>query len=406
MGLFQQPDRGPVYTTHMADTTLPRRKLIALFAFAHFSHHLCTGLLVPLLPLIRISFGLEYFQSGLLVSSFTLAYGFGGPLMAWLADRFSQRLLIAAGLIGISVTAMAIGISQGFSQFAALLALMGILGASYHAPASSLLASLLKSQERGRALGLHIVGGTSSFLVTPVLAGTIAALAGWNWAFLLLGLPALVAAIALAILLRESEAAARKAEGDQAKDKTSLLEVTRMLGGIVLVTVLLQVIGSAFSTYLPLFLADAHGVDPALAGILGGLAIGTGAIGAPIAGALSDRVGRRPVILASLAATGPLIYLVAVVGYGPLLIGIMALYGILMSMRMAPMESLIVDVVPRGRRATVLGIYHFLGLETAGVASPLVGKMIDVIGPSPTFILLAALATLLALLVFLFRRRI
>ncbi len=390
----------------MADTTLPRRKLIALFAFAHFSHHLCTGLLVPLLPLIRISFGLEYFQSGMLVSSFTLAYGFGGPVMAWLADRVSPRLLIAAGLIGVSLAGMAVSICQNHYQLAALLALMGVLGASYHAPASSLLSSMLSSKERGRSLGLHLVGGTSAFLVTPVLAGTIATLAGWNWAFLLLGLPPLVAAIARAILLRDPEAAALKAGRDQAKERASLLDVARMLGGIVILAVLLQVIGSAFSTYLPLFLADAHGVDPALAGILGGLAIGTGAIGAPIAGALSDRVGRKPVILASLAATGPLICLVAVVGYGPMLIGIIALYGILMSMRAAPMESLIADVVPLNRRATVLGIYYFLGLETAGVASPLVGMMIDVIGPSPTFILLAALATLLALLVFLFRRRI
>lgn len=390
----------------MIDTVLPKRKLIPIFAFAHFAHHLCTGLLVPLLPLIRISLGLEYFQSGLLVSSFSLAYGFGGPLMAWFADRVSPRLLIAAGLIGISGSAMAISVCQSYAQVAAFLALMGMLGASYHAPASSLLSSMLSSKERGRSLGLHIVGGTSAFLVTPVLAGTIATLAGWNWAFLLLGLPALFAAIALAILLREPEAAALKAGRDQTKERASLIELARALGGIVIVAVLLQVIGSAFSTYLPLFLADAHGVDPALAGILGGLAIGTGAIGAPIAGALSDRVGRRPVILASLAATGPLIYLVAVVGYGPMLIGIMALYGILMSMRMAPMESLIADVVPLNRRATVLGIYYFLGLETAGVASPLVGKMIDVIGPSPTFMLLAAMATLLALFVLLFRRRI
>jgi len=172
------------------------------------------------------------------------------------------------------------------------------------------------------------------------------------------------------------------------------------------VAVALQVVSSAFSSYLPLFLADAHGVDPALAGMLGGLAIGTGVFGAPIGGALSDRIGRKPVILASLVGTGPLIYLVAVLGYGPALFGVMALYGVLMSMRMAPMESLIADVVPLNRRATVLGIYYFLAQETAGVATPLVGRLIDAIGPSSTFVLLAAVATLVTLLILLFRRRI
>lgn len=389
----------------MVETVLPRRKLIPLFVFAHFSHHLCTGLLVPLLPLIRNSFGLEYYQSGLLVSSFSLPFGLGGPLMAWFADRVSHRLLIAAGLVGVSVSAMAVSVCQNQYQLAALLALMGVLGASYHAPASALLSSLLSSKERGRSIGLHLVGGTLAFLVTPVLAGAIATLAGWKWAFLFLSPPALVAAIALAILLRESEAAATRAGMGQPQERVSLREIGRALGGIVIAAVLLQVIGSAFSTYLPLFLADAHGVDPALAGILGGLAVGAGAIGAPVAGALSDRVGRKPFILVSLATSGPLIYLVAVVDYGPMLIGIIALYGVMMGMRAAPMESLIADVVPLNRRATVLGIYHFVAQETAGVLAPLVGRVIDAIGPSSTFLLLAAVATLLALFVFLFRHR-
>ena len=390
----------------MVGTALSKRKVIPVFALAHFSHHLCTGSLVPLLPLIRISFGLEYFQSGLLVSAFGLAYGFGGPPVAWLADRVSRRLLIATGLIGVSLTAMAVGLCQSYYQLIALLVLMGLLGASYHAPASSLLSSMLSSQERGRSLGFHIVGGSAAFLVTPVLAGVIASLAGWNWAFILLSLPALFVAATVAIVVRQPEAVVMKAMMGQTKGTTSLVEVGRALGGIVVVAVALQVVSSAFSSYLPLFLADAHGVDPALAGMLGGLAIGTGVFGAPIGGALSDRIGRKPVILASLVGTGPLIYLVAVLGYGPALFGAMALYGVLMSMRMAPMESLIADVVPLNRRATVLGIYYFLAQETAGVATPLVGRVIDAIGPSSTFVLLAAVATLVTLLILLFRRRI
>jgi MFS family permease len=380
--------------------------VIPIFALAHFSHHLCTGSLVPLLPLIRISFGLEYFQSGVLVSAFGLAYGFGGPPVAWLADRVSRRLLIATGLVGVSLTAMAVGVCQSYYQLIVLLVLMGLLGASYHASASSLLSSILSSQERGRSLGLHIVGGASAFLLTPVLAGTIASLASWNWAFILLSFPALFVAAMVAIVVRKPEAMVMKAMMNQSKERTPLLEVGRTLGGIVVVAIALQVVSSAFSSYLPLFLADVHGIDPALAGMLGGVAIGTAVFGAPVGGALSDRFGRKPVIVASLVGTGPLIYLVAVLGYGPALFGAMALYGFLMSMRMAPMESLIADVVPMNRRATVLGIYYFLSQETAGVATPLVGRVIDAIGPSSTFILLAALATLVALLILLFRRRL
>jgi len=48
--------------------------LIPQFMLAHFSHHVCIGVLIPLLPLLREVFGLNYFQSGILVSSFSISY--------------------------------------------------------------------------------------------------------------------------------------------------------------------------------------------------------------------------------------------------------------------------------------------------------------------------------------------
>ena len=62
--------------------------------------------------------------------------------------------------------------------------------------------------------------------------------------------------------------------------------------------------------------------------------------------------------------------------------------------------------IPLKKRPAVLGIYYFLAQETAGVATPLVGRVIDSIGPSASFLLIAAMATLLAVFVLLFRHRI
>ena len=327
------------------------------------------------------------------------------PPIAWLADRVSRRLLIASGLVGVALSAMAVGIAQSYHQLVALLIVMGLLGASYHAPASSLLSSVFDRRERGRSLGLHIVGGSASFLITPVLAGAVASLASWNWAFIVLSLPALLTAVALSVVTREPEAVAVKAMANQAAESLPMTAIARALGGLLLAAVLAQVVGSSFTSFLPLFLADVHRVDPALAGAFAGVAIGTGVVGAPIGGALSDRLGRKPVILVSLGSAGPLIYLVAVAGYGPVLFAAMAAYGILMSVRMAPIESLIADVVPLNRRATVLGIYQFVGQETAGLATPLVGKLIDVVGAHSAFMLMAVVAVMLSALALLLRRR-
>jgi len=85
-------------------TGVAPKYLIPQFMLAHFSHHVCTGVLIPLLPLLRESFGLNYFQSGILVSCFSISYGIGQVPLAILADRFSRRLIIILGLICISFT--------------------------------------------------------------------------------------------------------------------------------------------------------------------------------------------------------------------------------------------------------------------------------------------------------------
>jgi len=87
---------------------LPTHYLIPQFMLAHFSHHVSVGMLIPLLHLIRDGFDLNYFQSGILVSSFSISYGLGQVPMAILADRFGCRLLIVLGLIGTSLAGVVV----------------------------------------------------------------------------------------------------------------------------------------------------------------------------------------------------------------------------------------------------------------------------------------------------------
>ena len=80
--------------------------LIPKLILAHFSHHVATGVLVPLLPLIRESFGLNYFQSGVLISSFSISYGLGQVPIAIFADRMGHLPIIVIGLMGISLASI------------------------------------------------------------------------------------------------------------------------------------------------------------------------------------------------------------------------------------------------------------------------------------------------------------
>ncbi len=364
--------------------------ILPVFAWAHFSHHLAVGGLLPLLPVVRDEFGLDYLLSGTLVSAFSLAYGFAQVPLAFLIDRYRLRksLIIALGLFGAALASIGIGFSVTYGQMLALLVLMGIAGSTYHALASSFLSEYFPADSRGRSLGLHVVGGSASFIATPALALGILNLTGsWRAAFIGLGLPAVAAGLLLLWL-----AAGREKVMVSSRPRVPslpILEVLRLIGLLAVIAAVMQVVTGGINTFLPLYLVDRHGVPREVAGIAVGLVAGAGIVGAPVGGALSDRVGRQPVILLSVLLSGPLLYLITLAPHGVVLYLLIVLYGLAISMRMPTMESLIADVVPAARRATVLSAYYFLANEVSGVATPLIGLLSDLTDLNTAFVVLA-----------------
>ncbi len=112
---------------------------IALFIGAHFAHHLLTALVVPLLPYIRDGFELSYAQAGIVVSAFTLSYGFAQLPPGWLADRVGRARLITVGIAGVAAAGAVAGVTTSYWGLIAALILMGIAGGGYHPSASPLI---------------------------------------------------------------------------------------------------------------------------------------------------------------------------------------------------------------------------------------------------------------------------
>jgi FSR family fosmidomycin resistance protein-like MFS transporter len=371
------------------------RHIIPLFSVAHFSHHLSTGVLVPLLPLLRQDFGLNYFQSGVLVSSLSLSYGLGQIPMALLADRFGRRSLIVLGLIGTFLSAMAVGLTNAYWQMIPCFIAMGLLGATYHAPASSFLSQSVPPDQRGRSLGAHLIGGSASSLLIPPVAVYIATWARtWRLSFFLLAIPALVMSALLWLTTRKPHKARQIAEkarlapsmggsnpngGPAGVPNPTITwgQIIRAIGILAVVSVLMQTVLA-----------------------------GAGIVGGPLGGALSDRLGRKQVILLSLSLAGPLLFAATRAPAGIWLPLSLAAYGTSISARMPAMESLIADVVPPRRRATVLGMYYLLGQETSGVVTPLIGRLIDLRGLDPVFTGLALGLCLVSIIALALKKRI
>jgi MFS family permease len=373
------------------------------FIFAHFAHHVGTGGLAPLLPLIRDDFGLDYARSGLLLSAYGLALGFAQLPVSALADRMSKRLLIAVGLLGVGLLGILIAFTTAFWQLIPLLILIGVFASTYHAPAAAFIAGTYTVVARGRALGTHVIGGALAFAAAPIVATGVASLTGsWRMGFLALAAFPILSGLLLLVQLKLDPEVAGAAR--QSREQVNALRALRSIGPLVAVALAEQLLTASMFAYIPLFLVDRHGVPGEIAGLSIGLVAGIGILAAPLGGALSDRIGRAPVLVAVTASVGPLILLFTYAPVGWPIAAVLLLFGLSMNMRLPVLESLFADAIPAHRRSTVLGLYYFIGQESSGVTTPLVGRLIDVTDPVQTFTILGILGTAVSV-VLLFTRQ-
>ena len=103
-----------------------------LFILAHFSHHVITALITPLLPYIRNDFALDYTQSGFVISAFSLSYGIGQLPAGLLADRMGPRNLITISIVGVALAGLMVGLSKAYIVMVLCLIGMGIAGSDDH----------------------------------------------------------------------------------------------------------------------------------------------------------------------------------------------------------------------------------------------------------------------------------
>jgi MFS family permease len=385
-----------------------------LFTYTHLGHDLCTGLLTALLPLIREGLGLSYLQSALLLSAYTISSGLSQFPGGWVGDRLRRSLVIAVGLGGVGLSAMAVGLSPAYYPMLVILVIMGIFAGGYHPSAVSLLSGHFEESKRGRVIALHMVGGSIGFTMGPVLGGLIAEFLGWRYAYIILSLPALsvIPLIWKRFQLPERvqgitplKSSSAGTESPASQRRLNVIQVLRPVAIIFLLAVGMQLIAGSAMAFIPLYLVDKHGMAAAYAAMMMGVIRGAGIGGSLLGGWLSDRWGRKNAIFTTLVAVGPLLLLMTRVPFNAGLIVVLALFGMVMYMRQATVQPFLMDRTPSYLRATIFGIYFGLGIEGQSMIQPVAGHFMDIYGIAPVFTFIALASTGLSLIALLLAKK-
>jgi MFS family permease len=372
--------------------------LLPLFMLAHFGHHIINSLAIPLLPMIRQDLGLDYTQSGLLVAALTIPYGLSQFPAGWLADRLGPRILLTIGISGVATAGLLAGLSHNYTLLLVCFAAMGVAGGGYNPAAPPLISAVVEPKNRGRAMGLLMVGGSAPFFLAPLIAVALAAAWGWRGTFIALAIPTILLGIVFYLILgRRVNVKTSEYASDRSTERektTPAGDVNRIVPFIILST-FTHAVTYCVIAFIPLLLVDRYGLSKEAAAPFIALFYSAGLWASLLGGTLSDRFGSVPVVLAVCFMTGPAIYLLNFIpsafGVGCLLF----VMGVCNYIRTPVSETYLVGQTTEHNRSTVLGIYYFSTYEGGGVLTPVMGLLMDHHGFDMSFAIAGAALLLL-----------
>jgi MFS transporter, FSR family, fosmidomycin resistance protein len=374
--------------------SLLRNRTLIGATFGHFSVDMYSGMLPLMLLVLTDPLGLSYGQIGFASMSYSLASSISQPFFGWLGDKRGSRQIAVLGVAAIAVT---VGLMRFVDQYAVLLVLAIIAGlgsAAYH-PQGAMLAAQTPPAQRGSAASIFMLGGNTGYAFGPILATMAFAMAGGFLPemFAFLGL-AQAALIFLALAKEHTDPAFKTAAASTDATARAALSVIITLGLVIFFRSWVQ---TSVSTYIPQIYKAQGASNQEASNILFAILLPL-AIGGLIGGTLSDKIGRRSVLIVSTGLIGPalwgMLHTTGAVAYllGPVL-------GVAIGASLPVTLVMAQNLVPRGlgfMSGIVLGFTFIAGAIGVGIN----GVIADQIGLVPTMAINAALPVAAALLAF------
>jgi MFS family permease len=368
----------------MAEGTLGDRWLLAL----------CTGraLLYALfmvyaasIPVLLEAWSMSATQAGTISGAFMLAYAASLVLASWLADRIGAKRVFLASAWLTGVGSLAFGfLARDYTSALLLYVLIGAVQGGSYGPVVMIFADRYRPAVRGGAVGLLIASTSVGYAFSLVAAGALLGIGGYETAFVVTGCLPLVGTVVCTIALRgfPNRIHQRPAGGVSVRSLVGNRDAMRLIVGYT---------GHSWELlgmwqWLPAFLAASLALSGALT--LEAAAMGAwfsalmhlcGSVASSRMGSLSDRLGRRRVLV-FLGIAG------AVVSFGigwlvtapfALLLILALVYGFLTVGDSPVMSTALTEAVSPSELGTALATRSLTGFTAGAIAPVLFGTVLD-----------------------------
>lgn len=366
-----------------------------LITIGHALTHWYPATFYLLLPLIGNELGLTYSQIGLIITCQYVAAAVANVPGGVLVDTIGRKgLLMAVSLFWVGFPYLLIGFTHGYLMLLACVALVGFGNSLWHPTAIPTLGQRYPDR-KGLVLSLHGMGGNVGDAVAPLLVGAALAVFTWREVVVMNVVPGLVVALLMFVFLGSMRLGGKKSAAEsQTLDQywKGVRQLFRNRALILLSTgsTFRSMTQTALLTFLPVYLAHEMGYSPFIVGACLFALQAAGFAAAPIAGHLSDRMGRRSIVMGSMATTAVVLLAMAVSGGSVLFVVLVAVLGFFLYAIRPVIQAWMLEATPKNLGGSSIGI--LFGAQAIGAAvGPLVaGLVADRQGLIATFYFLAA----------------
>lgn len=362
------------------------------------------GFIAPALPSFARTFNVSFTAATAVVSAFAVMRLLFAPASGRLVGMFGERRIYLTGLLIVAASTLACAFANSYWQLLVFRAAGGIGSTMFSISAMALLIRMAPADIRGRVSGLFSAGFLIGSITGPLIGAALVGF-GLRVPFVVYAVALLVASTVVATQLREVVAA------DQEQGPTAgLIGFRTALRDSAYRAILLSNFTQGWASMgvrvavVPLFVTEGLDAGARMAGIVLAVYAGGNVLAILVAGRLSDRFGRRPVMLPGLVIT---VVATVLLGFSPgigVALGLSVLAGIGSGLFAPTHQAALADVLGNrqqgGSALAAFGMSSDLGAVTGPVV---VGFVADRVGFGPAFVLTGVVAAV-ALVAWLFAR--
>ncbi|HBV88022.1 MAG TPA: MFS transporter [Desulfosporosinus sp.] len=277
---------------------------IGVLSLAHMLNDMYSNYLPQMLPFLVAATALSATRAAILVSAFTISSSFIQPIFGYFLDRQGKRWLVHVGTLWMATMLSLTGLVTNYLLLVLLATLAGLGTAAFHPQASTMI-TVVSGDRKAVLLSMFIAFGNIGFALSPLLLVPLFQTYGLS-ATVYTVIPGILVALLLYFFAPKNNVLSGKAPS--LSDVLNSLQNARTeLLAITSVIAIRALTFTGLLTILPLYF-QAQNLSSIASSHLVFIMLFSGAIGGILGGYISDRYGRKRLIVSSLALSTPLFY--------------------------------------------------------------------------------------------------